>query len=87
MLTRWPDSYGRVGVDSVAAYVYYLDSECRRLASRVRTMEDVCDGLHEQLYDERRERVRWLSGALNDATQRMDEPVRKRRRDAEYLSR
>ena len=83
MLTRWPDSYGRVGVDSVAAYVYYLDSECRRLASRVRTMEDVCDGLHEQLYDERRERVRWLSGALNDATQRMDEPVRKRRRDAE----
>jgi hypothetical protein len=81
MLARFSDAHGRVGADSVASYVQYLDSECRRLSERVRHLEDAQDRLHEQLYDERRERVTWLSGALQDASQRMSEPVRKRRRD------
>jgi hypothetical protein len=83
MLSRWPDSYGRVGVDSVAAYIHYLDSECRRLTARVRNMEELHHGVQEQLYEDRRARVTWLSGALHDATQLMNEPPRKRRRDHE----
>jgi hypothetical protein len=46
-------------------------------------LEDGHDLMREQLYEERRERVTWLSGALHDASQRMNEPVRKRRRDNE----
>jgi hypothetical protein len=65
------------------AYIQYLDSECRRLNARVCSLEDGHDLMREQLYEERRERVTWLSGALHDASQRMNEPVRKRRRDNE----
>jgi hypothetical protein len=39
--------------------------------------------LRDHLFDERRERITWLSGALHEASQRMNEPVRKRRRDNE----
>jgi hypothetical protein len=81
MLSRWPNAYGRIGAESVMAYIHYLDSECRRLATRARNLEDSQDRLREQLYDERRERVTWLSGALHEASQRMNEPARKRRRD------
>jgi hypothetical protein len=81
LLARWQDPYGHVGADSVLGYIHYLDSECRRLAARVRNLEEGQERLHEQLYEERRERVTWLSGALHDASQRMDEPPRKRRRE------
>jgi hypothetical protein len=65
------------------AYIHFLDSECRRLATRARNLEDGQDRLREQLYDDRRERVTLLSGELHEASQRMNEPVRKRRRDNE----
>jgi hypothetical protein len=67
----------------VMANIKYLDSECRRLNARVCSLEDVHDLMRERVYEERRERVIWLSGALHDASQRMREPVRKRRRDNE----
>jgi hypothetical protein len=63
------------------AYIHYLDSECRRLATRARNLEERQDRLRNQLYVEGRERVTWLSGALHEASQRMNEPVRKRRGD------
>jgi hypothetical protein len=81
--SRWPNTYGRIGAGSVMAYIQYLDSECRRLDARVCSLEDVHDLMREQLYEERQQRVTWLSGALHDASQRMNEPVRKRRRDNE----
>jgi hypothetical protein len=65
------------------AYIRYLDSECRRLNARVCSLEDGHDLMREQLYEEPRERVNWLSGSLHDASQRMHEHVRKRRRDNE----
>jgi hypothetical protein len=82
-LSRWPNAYGRIGAGSVMVYIQYLDSECRRLNACVCSLEDGHDLMREQLYEERRERVTWLSGALQDASQRMDEHVRKRRRDNE----
>jgi hypothetical protein len=82
-LSRWKNTYGRIGAGYVMAYIQYLDSECRRLDARVCRLEDVHDLMREQLYEERQQRVTWLSGALHDAYQRMNEPVRKRRRDNE----
>jgi hypothetical protein len=51
MLSRWPNAYGRIGTESVMAYVHYLDSECRRPATHVRNLEDFQDMLREQLYE------------------------------------
>jgi hypothetical protein len=65
----------------VMAYIHHLDSECRRLTTRVRNLEDIQVMLREQLYEERREKVTWLSGAFHKASQCMKEPVRKRLRD------
>jgi hypothetical protein len=83
MLSRWPNAYGRIGAESLMAYIQYLDSECRRLATRARNLEDSQDRLREQLYDEHCERVTWISGAFHEAFKRVNEPVRKRRRDNE----
>jgi hypothetical protein len=43
------------------AYIQYLYSECRRLNACVRNLEDGNGLMREQLYEERRERVTWLS--------------------------
>jgi prefoldin subunit 5 len=83
MLSRWPDAHGRIGAESVMSYIQYLRSECRQLTARVRSLEDCHDTIREQLHEERRERVNWLSGTSNDASQRLNEPVRKRRRERE----
>jgi hypothetical protein len=83
MLGRWTNAYSRIGAESVMAYIHYLHSECRQLATRARNLEDMPDGLCEQLYDERRERVTWLSGALHEASQRINELVLTLRRDNE----
>jgi hypothetical protein len=83
ILTRWPDAYGRVGAESVASYIQFLDSERRHLSARVRTLEEFQYGLQEQLYEERRERVNRLTEDLRVASQRLDEPMRKRRREFE----
>jgi hypothetical protein len=66
------------------SYIQYLDSENRQLTARVRNSEDGHDTIREKLYEELRGRVTWLSGALNDASQRLNEPVPKRRRECEY---
>jgi hypothetical protein len=83
MPSRWPNAYVRIGAESVMAYIHFLDSECRRLAIRARNLEDGQDRLREQLYNDRHERVTWLSGELHEASQRMYDPVRKHRRDNE----
>jgi hypothetical protein len=81
MLARFANSQGRVNADAVVSYVHWLDTECRRLGERVRGLQESHDRLHEQLYEERRSQVAWLSGALHSASERLNEPVRKRRRD------
>jgi hypothetical protein len=83
MLSRWPNAHGRIDAESVRSYIQYLDSECRQLTARVRYLEDVHGTIREQLHAECRERVTWLSVALTDASQRLNEPVRKRRCERE----
>jgi hypothetical protein len=65
------------------SYIQYLNSECRQLTARVRNLEDCHETIREQLHEERFERVTWLSGALNDASQRLNEPVRQRHLERE----
>jgi hypothetical protein len=83
MLSRCPDAHGRIGAESVMCYIQYLNSECRQLTERVRNSEDFHETIREQLHEKRLERVTWFSGALNDASQRLNEPVRKRHRERE----
>jgi hypothetical protein len=83
MLSPWPNAHGCIGAESVMSYIQYLDSGYRQLTARVHNLEDVNDSIRKQLHEERSERVNWLSGALNDASQRVNEPVQKRRCERE----
>jgi hypothetical protein len=62
-------------------FVRQLADDESRLRDRVRHLEETTQELREQSLEDRQLHVSWLATALKEATDRLQDPSRKRRRD------